>query len=64
MGEDLQEFEEQLKQEELERQVDQVGYDTSKYYQDEDGTFFEFDESRRAWIPMVSCLLMLTRYSR
>lgn len=56
MAEDLQEFEEQLKQEELQRQVEQVGYDTSRYYQDEDGTFFEFDESRRAWIPMVIVL--------
>lgn len=55
MANDIEEFEEQLQQEQIARQAEQTdGYDASRYYQDQDGTYYEFDSERRAWFPMVS----------
>lgn len=47
-------FEEQLKQEEIQKLKEEESRD--KTYKDKDGTEYEWDEAKKAWFPKVIIL--------
>lgn len=49
--EEEDDFEEQLKQEKLQKIKEEEG--DTKTYKDEDGTEYEWDEDKKAWFPKV-----------